>query len=145
MPELPIAFNSPHVFVLVAFVLLLTLVRSLGRSSKRIRFKTYSLKRSVLTPTEMKFYKTLVACVPANHTLLIKPRMADYVKVAPFDQSALIGSALSMSTSFCAMLARLHLSWVSNLMIHHMAAKKHEREMLSWKLSISTYRYLSIV
>lgn len=86
MPEAPFTFHPLYAFAVFALIILF--VRSLRSSSKKTSFKAYRLKPSLLTATELKFYKTLVNCVPANHTLLIKPRIADYVKVSPFDQAS---------------------------------------------------------
>lgn len=74
---------------LALIILCIKVIRNLsGKKKSLLPFRSYQLEPSILTATELKFYKVLVKSVPAHYTLLIKPRIADYVKTEPFNLAA---------------------------------------------------------
>lgn len=78
----------------IAFLWLVILLIAKLRSSKKnakgscVDYSYYRLNSSILTKTELSFFKILRSAVPAEFHITIKPRIADFISTKPYDHSS---------------------------------------------------------
>ena len=71
--------------LVLAVVMIMVLARLRGRKESRVNLSKYSLRESVLTMAETRFFSVLGEVVGTKYSILIKPRMLDIFEISSGD------------------------------------------------------------